>query len=114
MRRHRLYLPHLLTVITPVEVRDEYDNPTPRLDYGQAAPRRHMRGLLQPRTSTGQTQPGRQAITSTWWTYTVEPIHPRERVEHHDRVYAVDGEPERWEPRPGRVHFETTLTHVEG
>lgn len=96
---------------------DEYGNPVPRLDYGPAAPRRAMRGLLQPRTSSEQaehTEPGRHAVTGTWWLLTFEPIRARERVEHDGRVYAVDGEPERWAPRPGHVHYETTLTHTEG
>lgn len=114
MRRRLLYLPHLLTIITPVEVPDEYDNPTPGLDYGLAAPRRRIRGLLQPRTSTGQTEPGRQAITGTWWAFTLDPIHAREHVEFGGRLYAVDGEPELWMPRLGQVHYETMLDHVEG
>jgi hypothetical protein len=73
-----------------------------------------MRGLLQPRTSTEQAEPGRHAITGTWWLLTFDPIHTRERVEHDGRVYAVTGVPEHWSPRPGRVHYETTLTQTDG
>jgi hypothetical protein len=112
--RQPLYLPHLLTVITPVEVPDEYDNPAPRLDYGPAAPRRQVRGLLQPRTSTEQAEPGRHPVTATWWVLTFDPIRVRERVEYDGRFYAVTGEPEQWSPRPGRTHYEITLDHVDG
>jgi hypothetical protein len=101
-------------VISPIETPDEYDNPTPRLDYGPDAPRRPMRGLLQPRDSTDQAEPGRHAVTGTWWLLTFDPIRARERVVHNGRVYAVDGEPDHWSPRPGHVHYETTLTHTEG
>ncbi|NUT93525.1 MAG: hypothetical protein HOY78_16040 [Saccharothrix sp.] len=101
-------------MITPVEVRDEYDNPTGRLDYGPAAPRRQVDGLVQPRVSASPTEPGRQPVTGRWWVFTREPIRARERIEHDGRTFAVDGDPERWEPRPGRVHYETDLTHVEG
>lgn len=73
-----------------------------------------MRGLLQPRTGTDQAEPGRHAITVTWWLLSFEPIRARERVEFDGHVYAVDGEPERWEPRPGRAHYETTLTRGDG
>ncbi|XVV06338.1 hypothetical protein ACQPW3_13480 [Actinosynnema sp. CA-248983] len=101
-------------MITPVELRDEYDNPTTRLDYGPTAPRRRIRGFLQPGDSTTQAEPGRQAVTGRWFAFTLDPIHARERVEHDGRVFLVDGEPERWEPRPGRVHYEARLIRVEG
>jgi hypothetical protein len=101
-------------VITPREIPDEYGNPTPRLDYGPAAPRRVLRGLLQPRASDDTAEPGRHAVTAHWWLFTHEPIRARERVEHDGRTYTVDGQPARWAPRPGRVHYETNLTHIEG
>jgi hypothetical protein len=101
-------------VITPREIPDEYDNPTPALDYGPGAPRRRIRGLLQPRTSDDSAEPGRHAVTGRWWLYTTDPIAARDRVEYAGRVYAVVGEPSRWEPRPGRVHYETVLSHTDG
>lgn len=70
--------------------------------------------MLQPRTSSSENEPGRQAVTGTWWLFTLDPIHARERVEFEGRVYDVDGEPERWEPRPGRVHYETSLISTNG
>ncbi|GLY51301.1 hypothetical protein Lesp01_49570 [Lentzea sp. NBRC 102530] len=70
--------------------------------------------MLQPRTSNTENEPGRQAVTGTWWLFTAEPIAARERVEYDGRVYQVEGEPERWEPRPGRVHYETNLSRVDG
>jgi hypothetical protein len=103
-----------LTVITPAEVPDEYDNPTPHLDYGPTAQRRQVRGLLQPRTGSTAAEPGRQSISTTWWVFTADPIRAHERIEFDGRVFDVDGEPEPWSPRPGRSHFETTLTHVIG
>ncbi|KJK48919.1 hypothetical protein UK23_15455 [Lentzea aerocolonigenes] len=84
------------------------------MDYGPAASRRTVRGMMQPRTSTTSSEPGRQAVTGSWWLFTLDPIAARERVEHDGRVYQVEGDPERWEPRPGRVHYETTLTHADG
>jgi hypothetical protein len=46
-----------LVVITPREVPDAYDNPTPALDYGPDAPRRAGAGLLPPRDSGRGTDP---------------------------------------------------------
>jgi len=110
-------LPQLLTVVTPAEVPDAYDNPTPVLDYGPAATRRSLYGALQPRgdpRSTDTPEPSRQAVEGLWWLYTTEPISPRDRIEYGGRVYAVQGIPQQWSPRPGHTHYETTLTHVEG
>lgn len=101
-------------MITPVEVRDEYDNPTGRLDYGPDAPRRRVDGLIQPRVSATEAAPGRQVVTTAWWVFTHDPIRARERVEHDGRTFDVDGEPEHWEPRPGQVHYETSLAHADG
>ncbi|MEV6609903.1 hypothetical protein [Kutzneria sp. NPDC051319] len=110
-------LPHRLTVVTPAEVVDQYDNPTPALDYGPAAARRELDGLLQPRgdpRGTDTPEQGRQSREGLWWLFTAQPVTARERVEYGGAVYAVQGFPHRWEPRPGHVHYETTLTHVEG
>lgn len=113
-----LNLPHLLTVISPREVPDAYDNPTPALDYGPDAPRRTVAGLLLPRDTvrTGGTEsaPGRVAVTAAWWLLTAEPIHARERITHDGRTFTVEGEPARFEPRAGFLHYEIVLTHTEG
>ncbi|WP_409182945.1 hypothetical protein F9C11_00245 [Amycolatopsis sp. VS8301801F10] len=113
-----LNLPHQLTVISPREVPDAYDNPTPALDYGPDAPRRPVAGLLLPRDNarTGGTEPspGRVAVTGGWWLLTAEPIHARERITHDGRTFTVEGEPAKFEPRPGFLHYETVLTHTEG
>ncbi|MBP2320488.1 hypothetical protein JOF56_000873 [Kibdelosporangium banguiense] len=109
-----MQLPHRLIVITPAEQTDEYDNPTPALDYGPAAPRRTLWGLLQPAASTEDPQPGRVPVTTSWRLFTVQPISARERVEWNGRVLEVNGEPARWSPRFGHVHYEATLTTVEG
>lgn len=107
-------LPHQLIVITPREVPDAYDNPAPALDYGPDAPRRAVAGLLLPRGGDTEPSPGRVAVTGVWWLLTTDPIHARERITHNGRTLAVEGEPARFEPRPGFVHFETVLTHTEG
>ncbi|GAA4527461.1 hypothetical protein [Amycolatopsis samaneae] len=111
-------LPHQLVVISPREVTDAYDNPTPTLDYGPDAPRRAVAGLLLPRDSVRASRtdptPGRAPVTSGWWLLTTDPIHPRERVVHDGRTFTVDGEPARFAPHPGLVHYETVLTHTEG
>ncbi|WP_170166514.1 hypothetical protein [Lentzea atacamensis] len=54
-----------------------------------------MRGMLQPRTSATTAEPGRQAVTGSWWLFTLDPIAARERVEYDGRVYQVEGDPER-------------------
>ncbi|WP_410648160.1 hypothetical protein [Amycolatopsis sp. cmx-4-54] len=111
-------LPHELTVITPREIPDAYDNPAPTLDYGPDAPRRPVAGLVLPggaaRRGGTDATPGRTAVTGSWWLLTTEPVHARERVIHNGRTFTVDGEPARFEPRPGFVHYETVLTHTEG
>lgn len=108
-------LPHQLVVITPREVPDAYDNPTPALDYGPDAPRRTVAGLLLPRdTARTDASPGRAAVTGAWWLLTTDPIRARERVTVDGRTFAVEGEPAQFAPRPGFVHYETVLTHTEG
>lgn len=109
-----LNLPHQLIVITPREVPDAYDNPTPALDYGPDAPRRAVAGLLLPRGGGTESSPGRVAVTGAWWLLTTEPIRARERVVVDGRTFAVEGEPARFDPRPGFLHYETVLTHTEG
>ncbi|GAA1306031.1 hypothetical protein [Saccharothrix xinjiangensis] len=44
----------------------------------------------------------------------IERLAARERIEWKGRVLEVEGEPDRWEPRFGHVHYETRLRHVEG
>lgn len=107
-------LPHELVVITPREIPDAYDNPTPALDYGPDAPRRTMAGLLLPLSTQSDPVPGRQPVTSPWWLLTAEPIRARERVIHDGDTYTVVGEPERFAPRSAFQHTETTLTRTEG
>jgi hypothetical protein len=109
-----MHLPHRLIVITPTELVDEYDNPTPALDYGPAAPRRILWGLLQPTGSTETAEPGRAPVTMSWRLFTLQAIGARERIEWNGRVLQVDGEPARWSPRFGHTHYEATVTAVEG
>ncbi|MEV6448453.1 hypothetical protein [Amycolatopsis sp. NPDC051716] len=107
-------LPHLLTVVSPVATTDEYGNPVPRLTYGPDAPRRIVPGLVQPGSSTEPAVPGRQPVVTSWRAFTAEPVTARERIEWDSRTFEVTGEPARWSPRFGYVHYELTLTHVEG
>jgi hypothetical protein len=107
-------LPHILTVVSPVGVADEYGNPAPRLTYGPDAPRRVVPGLVQPDSSTEPVAPGRQPVVTSWRAFTSEPVAVRERIEWDGRTFEVMGEPARWSPRFGYVHYELTLTHVEG
>jgi hypothetical protein len=109
-----MQLPHRLIVITPTELVDEYDNPTGRLEYGPDAPRREIWGQLQPTGSREDPQPGRQPVITTWRLFTFQAIQARERVEWNGRTLDVQGEPDAWAPRPGRIHYETILSTVEG
>ncbi|WP_326950256.1 hypothetical protein OG439_16600 [Amycolatopsis sp. NBC_01307] len=93
---------------------DAYDNPVPALDYGPDAPRRAVAGLMLPRGGDTELSPGRSAVTGVWWLLTAEPIGARERVVFDGRTFTVEGEPARFEPRPGFLHYETVLTHTEG
>ncbi|MER6665725.1 hypothetical protein ABT256_14375 [Amycolatopsis japonica] len=106
--------PHLLIVVSPVGVADEYGNPVPRLVYGPNAPRRTVAGHVQPGGSTEPAAPGRQAVVTKWRAFTAAPVTARERIEWDGRTFEVSGEPARWSPRFGYVHYELTLTHVEG
>lgn len=112
--RNLLYLPHELTVIAPREITDPPAGRAPRLDYGPRAARRVVRGLLQPRSSDDTTEPGRRPTATRWWLFTREAIRARERVEYDGRTYLVVGEPARWAPRPGQLHYETTLAQLDG
>ncbi|WP_026424674.1 phage head completion protein [Actinokineospora inagensis] len=108
-------LPHRLVVITPVEMRDEYDNPTPVLDYGPTAPRRTVAANVQPLTSTEPAVVQERApVVTRWRVFTREEITARERVVWDGRVCEVDGRTARWAPRFGHVHYELVLRHVEG
>ncbi|MBP2479104.1 hypothetical protein JOF53_007976 [Crossiella equi] len=101
-------------MITPREIPDAYGNPTPALDYGPDAPRRALRGLLQPRESTDAAEVGRHPVSAAWWLFTRDPVHARERIVFEGRTYQVQGTPQRWSPRQGHTHYETALRHVEG
>lgn len=109
-----MQLPHSLIVVTPVPVPDEYGNPVLRLTYGPNAPRRKVSGLVQPDSSTEPVVPGRQPVVTSWRAFTAEQVTARERIEWDGRTFEVAGEPARWSPRFGYVHYELTLTHVEG
>jgi hypothetical protein len=109
-----MQLPHRLTVISPVAVPDDYDNPNPRQDYGPLAPRRTVWANVQPDASTEPAAPARGPVVTGWRVFTYDPIGARERVVWNGRVCEVDGEPSRWSPRFGRVHYELVLRHVEG
>ncbi|MFD8494264.1 hypothetical protein [Amycolatopsis sp. NPDC059657] len=109
-----LQFPHELVVITPAEVTDAYDNPTPQLEYGDKAARRRIRGLLHPGTSAEPATLARQPVVTSWRLFTAAPISARERVEWRGQVFEVDGEPSCWSPRFGHTHYETQLVHVDG
>jgi hypothetical protein len=96
-----------------VPVTDAYDNPVPDLDYGPAAARRVAWGHLQPAGSTESAEPGRRPVVTAWRLFSIEPVTARERVEWQGQVLDVDGEPDQFEPRFGRVHWESRLKHVE-
>lgn len=109
-----MHLPHRFLIVAPVTVTDDYDNPDPDLDYGPDAARRVAWGHLQPAGSSEPAEPGRRAVVTAWRLFTLQPIAARERIEWNGKVLDVDGEPDRFEPRFGRVHWECRLTHVEG
>lgn len=109
-----MQFPHRLVVITPTPITDEYDNPTPRLDYGPDAPRRTVWGLLQPAESREPAQAGRAAVVTSWRLFTAAPVTARERVQWRGRVFEINGAPSWWSPRFGYTHYEAQLTHVEG
>lgn len=101
-------------MITPAEVTDAYDNPTPQLEYGRDAPRRTLRGLLQPSTSTEPATLARQPVVTSWRLFTTAPLNARERIEWLGQVFEVDGDPSYWSPRFGHTHYETRLVHIHG
>ncbi len=101
-------------MITPLLVVDEYDNPAPARDYGPAAPRRAIRGLMQPGGSTEPAAPHRQPVVTSWRLFTTAAVTARERIVWQGRTFEITGEPARWSPRFGHVHYEAVLTHVEG
>jgi hypothetical protein len=107
-------LPHRFLVVTPDQVTDAYDNPAPTWDYGPGAARRVMWGHLQPAGSTESADPVRRPVVTSWRLFTLEPLAARERIEWRGLVLDVNGEPDRFEPRFGLVHYETRLRHVEG
>jgi hypothetical protein len=106
--------PHQLEVITPTEVTDAYDNPTPQLEYGSDASRRTVWGLLQPGSSTEPASAGRAPVVTSWRLFTQSAISTRERVVWQGRVFDVIGDPAYWSPRLGHTHYEARLTHVQG
>ncbi|ONI92472.1 hypothetical protein ALI22I_03465 [Saccharothrix sp. ALI-22-I] len=71
-------------------------------------------GHLQPAGSTEPAEPGRRPVVTAWRLFTLEPVAARERVEWNGKTLDVVGEPDRFSPRFGRVHWETRLKHVEG
>lgn len=109
-----MQLPHRLIVVAPREVVDEYDNPTPRLDYGPGAARREIWGHLQPVVSREEPAAGRHSVITLWRLFTFSPLGARERAEWRGLVLDVEGEPAMWAPRFGRTHYEATLRRVEG
>jgi hypothetical protein len=106
--------PHSLTVITGIPRVDEYDNPTPSLDYGPTAPRRTITGLMQPVGSRAPVEHGRQAEITTWRLHTHDVLHGRERVMWRGMTLRCDGEPAEYSPRFGLHYVQATLTHVKG
>ncbi|NUT47327.1 MAG: hypothetical protein HOV94_08445 [Saccharothrix sp.] len=109
-----MQLPHRFLIVTPTTATDEYDNPTPALDYGPDAQRRVAWGHLQPAGSTESAEPGRRPVVTRWRLFSIEPVTAHQRIEWRGLVLDVDGEPDRFEPRFGLVHYETRLKHVKG
>ena len=109
-----MQLPHHFLIVTPAQVTDAYDNPTPNRDYGPAATRRVAWGHPQPLGSTEPTKPGRRPVVTRWRLFTIEPVTARDRIEWRGQVVDVDGEPDRFEPRFGRVHYESPTPCPEG
>ncbi|MFD4637385.1 hypothetical protein ACFWN2_08735 [Lentzea sp. NPDC058436] len=101
-RCRRLRLPHRLTIVTPAEHPTSTTTRFPCSTTASGLPPRRGRDAAT-RTSATTAEPGRQAVTGTWWAFTLDPIHARERVEYDGRVYQVEGAPEHWEP--GWVEF---------
>jgi hypothetical protein len=99
---------------SPLTRSNVYDNPAPDLDYGPDAACRVMWGHLQPLGSTEPAEPGRRLVVTRWRMFTIEPVTASERIEWRGRVLDIEGEPDRFEPRFGLVHYETRLRHVEG
>lgn len=109
-----MQLPHLVTLVDPLEVDDQYDNPNPALFYGPGAPRRDIRGYMQPAGSSEPVETGRQPEITTWRLFTFSPVGSREQVEWRGRTFRIDGEPLMWEPPFGRRRFWVLLIEVEG
>jgi hypothetical protein len=69
---------------------------------------------MQPEDSREPIQLGREPVMTRWRLFTASAVEARERIEWQNRLYDVIGDPNRWIPRFGRVHFECHLTHVSG
>ncbi|WP_154697153.1 hypothetical protein [Lentzea guizhouensis] len=85
-----------------MEAEDQYGNPAPALIYGPDAPRRDVRGYMQPHVSAEPAETGRQPVITRWRLFTYDQVGPREQAEWRGRTFRVDGTPEMWEPRYGR------------
>ncbi|KJK50422.1 hypothetical protein UK23_10495 [Lentzea aerocolonigenes] len=103
-----------MTFVDPVEVEDQYGNPNPQLQYGPDAPRRDVRGYMQPQTSAEPVETGRQAEVTRWRLFTYAAVGSREQVEWRGRTFRVDGTPEIWAPAFGPTRFWVKLVEVEG
>lgn len=109
-----MQLPHKITLVTPIEIADEYGNPVSTLDYGSAARRRDALGLMQPQASTEKAQPGRQVMIARWRLFIRTRLAASERVEWRGRVFEVEAAPEVWSTHQGHRHTEATLRLVGG
>ncbi|WP_154697241.1 hypothetical protein [Lentzea guizhouensis] len=109
-----MQLPHIVTFVDPLEGEDQYGNPSPALFYGPGAPRRDVRGYMQPHTGSEPVEAGRQPVISRWRLFTYAPVGPRDQVEWRGRTFRIDGMPEVWEPAFGRPRFWVRLVEVEG
>jgi hypothetical protein len=106
-------LPMVVTLVHPVVTSDRYGNPTH--DYGPAATRTPIRGLIDQESASESTPDGRTKIVGMWRLITNHrTIDAADRIEWDGLVYELDGPPwPAWDFQAFH-HTEARLRRIEG
>lgn len=106
-------LPHLVTLVRPVEAADAYGNDT--LSYGAGATRTDIAAWLQQDKRSEPRGEGRDPLEQLWLLITNHAdVRGRDRIEFESIVYEVEGPPETSYTPAGVHHTEATLKVVSG
>lgn len=108
-----VYLPLTVTLIHPAVGTDRYGNTT--YDYGAAATRTPITGLIDQQSASESTPDGRTKITGMWRLITNHrAIDAADRIEWDGAVYELDGPPWPAYHFSGFHHTEARLRRLEG